>query len=130
MSRPTFALIAFLTLLSPATAIDLRGWSKLKVGMSPLQTVSALSVPVLRSAGRGFELWVYDNRSEVVFYGGAVVAWTVPPPDPGVDVVQPDFIGPVPPALYTPFLRSIAPHRDRGADGYSLREILRYKSGQ
>lgn len=130
MSRTTFALLAFLTLLSPATAIDLRGWSKLKVGMSPLQIASTLSVPVLRSAGRGFELWIYDERAEVVFYGGTVIAWTAPVPDPAVDVVQPTFNGPVPPALYLPFLRSIAPRRDQGVDGYSLREILRYKGGR
>ena len=130
MSRSTLTLLAFLTLLSPAAASGMPGWSNLKLGMSPLQTASALSVPVLRSAGKGFDVWIYDNRSEVVFFGGSVIGWTAPVVDPAAETPYLALSASVPPAIYMPFLRSIAPRRDQGADGYSLREILRYKAGR
>jgi len=53
------------------------GWSHLKLGMSTNDAVAALGQPLLRSEGRGFEVWTYDNRAEVVFYG-QVIAWTAP----------------------------------------------------
>ena len=45
--------------------------------MTAEQAMLQLGEPLLRSAGQGFEVWIYDHRAEVVFYG-LVVGWTAP----------------------------------------------------
>lgn len=65
-----------LLLLSGAT-LPAADWSKLKLGMSALETSAILGEPLMRTAGQGFEVWIYDDQAEVVFYG-PVVGWTTP----------------------------------------------------
>lgn len=52
-------------------------WEQLKVGMTADQVITLLGDPVLRSKGRGFETWTYDDGAEVLVYG-LVVGWTAP----------------------------------------------------
>lgn len=52
-------------------------WTQLKLGMSAVQAANLLGDPVLRSAGRGFETWTYDDGAELVLHG-TVVGWTAP----------------------------------------------------
>src|SRR5262245_49543351 len=78
MFRTTFRLMALLGCLWPAIAAGADGWSRLRSGMTPVETAATLGAPLIRSGGHGFELWVYDGHAEVVFYRGPVVAWTAP----------------------------------------------------
>ena len=52
-------------------------WAQLRLGMTTNEAVSALGEPLVRSAGRGFELWIYDHDAEVLFFGD-LVGWTTP----------------------------------------------------
>ena len=67
------------------------GWTKLRLGMSFAQADLTLGEPLIRTAGQGFEIGIYDRNAEVVFYG-PLVGWTSPGTDacPGaaVDVWQ------------------------------------------
>jgi hypothetical protein len=65
-------------LLAPGRAPAADGWTALKRGMTPTQAMAALGKPLVRTAGRGFEVWIYDQHTEVVFFRGPVVAWTDP----------------------------------------------------
>jgi hypothetical protein len=77
MARNPLLLPAFLFLLLPGLARAADGWAQLKLGMTAEQAEAALGAPLFRNEGRGFELWIYDGRAEVVMYGG-VIAWTAP----------------------------------------------------
>ena len=70
-----------LLLLSPLLAAGLTagepGWKELQIGHTAAQTLTLLGEPLLRSKGRGFEKWTYDDGAEVLFHG-ALVGWTVP----------------------------------------------------
>jgi hypothetical protein len=52
-------------------------WTQLKVGMAADEIITLLGDPILRSVGRGFETWTYDDGAEVLIYG-LVVGWTTP----------------------------------------------------
>jgi|GEM_PF-4823879 len=52
-------------------------WQELQIGHTAGQTVALLGEPLLRSKGRGFEKWTYDDGAEVIFHG-ALIGWTVP----------------------------------------------------
>ena len=77
MSR--LVLLRLLPLLAclPVLAGGAERWADVKPGMSADETTTALGRPLIRNGGKGFELWIYDQGAEVVFYGG-VIAWTVP----------------------------------------------------
>ena len=81
MCRPLSLLLAFFALLMPGFAAGASGWAHLKAGMTPDETLVALGRPLIRMAGRGFEVWIYDSKAEVVFHHGPVMAWTVPTPN-------------------------------------------------
>jgi len=53
-------------------------WGQLKFGMNTEEATAALGVPLIKTAGGGFELWIFDNQAEALFYGGPLVAWTTP----------------------------------------------------
>lgn len=54
-------------------------WTRLKVGMSAIETVSLLGHPIFHRQGHGFVTWTYDHGAEVLLQGdGAVVGWTAP----------------------------------------------------
>jgi hypothetical protein len=54
-------------------------WSRLKIGMTAREAATTLGDPLIRTAGQGFEVWIYDARAEVLFYG-QVIGWTSPHP--------------------------------------------------
>ncbi len=72
-------LMAFLLLCVPGFLSGAERWAQLKLGMTAEETVAAIGEPLFRSAGRGFELWIYDHRAEVVFFG-PLIGWTTPSP--------------------------------------------------
>ena len=74
-------LFWFLGLLVIFTTGSLRGadgWAQLKVGMSTEEAEVALGLPLLKTSARGFDLWIYDNNAEALFFGGPLVGWTTP----------------------------------------------------
>lgn len=75
--RPVLALLACLLTASLSAAGD---WAQLKGGMTGAEAVKLLGEPLIRTAGRGFQVWIYDGRGEVVFAGGPLKAWTAAKP--------------------------------------------------
>ncbi len=58
-------------------------WSRLKAGLSIEETEEALGRPLIRTYGRGYQVWIYDGRGEVVFSEGpGAMGWSVPTPTP------------------------------------------------
>jgi hypothetical protein len=80
--RCSIMLLSGLGLLASLRASPSGKWAHLRAGMSPAETVALLGRPLIRSASKGFELWIYDSKAEVVFHSGPVMAWTVPTPNP------------------------------------------------
>ena len=74
--RPLILVLAFFLTLS-GLARGAENWSQLKLGMTSDETVAKLGRPMFRTSGNGFELWNYDNGSEVLLFG-SLVGWTVP----------------------------------------------------
>jgi hypothetical protein len=72
-----FIRIAALGLLLPA-ALVAGGWEQLKPGMSRDEASMAVGFALITSVGRGFEVAVYDERAELVYLDGRLVAWTAP----------------------------------------------------
>lgn len=118
MLRNTLRLVALIALASPAFAVGRGGWPLLKLGMTPGETIGALGVPLIRSASRGFELWIYDGRAEVLFFRGPVIAWTAPKVSREVAPKPPEVAAPVAPTIVAPAPRTATPRRENGADGY------------
>ncbi len=58
-------------------------WERVEAGLSHAEVRGILGEPLMRSAGRGFEVWIYDAQREVVWMRGVVVAWTAQ--DPALD---------------------------------------------
>src|SRR4051794_6995105 len=56
-------------------------WSQLHIGMSAEQATEALGTPLIKNISNGFELWIYDNHAEALFYGGPLIGWTTPTKD-------------------------------------------------
>ena len=81
MLRCLLLLAAFCALPLVATA-GAEGWAGLEVGMTPQKAAELLGRPLMRTANRGYELWIYDSQAEVVFFGGPVIAWSPPVPNP------------------------------------------------
>lgn len=84
-------------------------WSQLKPGITTEQTAEALGQPLIRTYGRGFEVWIYDSRGEVVFAGGPAMGWSLPVPNPESESrpVERDVL--IKPLIRLPPLRSLAP---------------------
>ena len=66
-----------LGLLFPAV-LAANGWEQLKPGMSREEVHTVVGTALITSAGRGFEVAVYDERGELVYLEGRLVAWTAP----------------------------------------------------
>jgi hypothetical protein len=77
LPRILWSLACFL-ILSTSSLHGAEGWAQLKIGMTADEAAEALGNPLLKTAGSGFELWIYDNNAEAVFYGGPLVGWTTP----------------------------------------------------
>lgn len=82
MSRPLSYIIVFAALVSSACAAPPKAWGQLKKGMTPDEALVLLGQPLMRNVNRGYELWIYDSKAEVVFHQGPVMAWTIPTPNP------------------------------------------------
>jgi len=67
----------FCALLLGTNGLWAADWSALKIGMTPAETMGALGEPLIRTSGQGFDIWIYDNQAEAVFYG-PLVGWTSP----------------------------------------------------
>jgi hypothetical protein len=58
-------------------------WTCLREGITVEETAEALGQPLIRTYGRGFKVWIYDGRGEVVFADGdRALGWSVPVPNP------------------------------------------------
>ena len=126
-----FRFVALLALLSSGLAAVGNGWARLRAGMSPVETAATLGTPLIRSAGRGFELWIYDGRAEVVFFGGPVIAWTAPAGTPGTDASQSNFqFGPptLPTYAPVPLRKDSAPRNAASPTGFDPFLNYRFKS--
>lgn len=95
MPSRTFSVIAACVLAGAAAAASPREkWTQLKSGMSAEETAAVIGRPLIRTSGRGYELWIYDSCAEVLFQHGPVAAWTVPVPNPVSEArpIEHDFI--------------------------------------
>jgi hypothetical protein len=70
-----FTQIAALLVLVAGSARAADAWAQLKLGMTSIQAVAVVGAPLQRSSGQGFQVWTYDNRAELVFYG-PLIGWT------------------------------------------------------
>lgn len=61
--------------LAPVATRGAEAWKHLKLGMTADETVAVLGVPLIRTAGNGFELWTYDNGAEALLFG-SLIGWT------------------------------------------------------
>ena len=77
----TFTVI-FVALSVQGFAASSKAWSKVKADMTQDEIVELLGQPLIRNSNRGFEVWIYDSKAEVVFNQGPVIAWTIPTPNP------------------------------------------------
>ncbi len=58
-------------------------WSRVKAGLSVEEAEDALGRPLIRTYGRGFQVWIYDGRGEVIFADGpGALGWSIPAPTP------------------------------------------------
>jgi hypothetical protein len=78
MPRNTLLRAAAIVLVVPVSGWAAEGWANLKAGMTRNEAVAVLGTELVASRGRGFEVAIYDDRAEVVFLHGKVVAWTAP----------------------------------------------------
>ncbi len=96
MGRILLWRLTFLAFLAPAFVRGADVWDHLKIGMTAEETAAVIGAPLFRSAGSGFELWIYDHHAEVVFFG-SLIGWTTPATDQrighAVDVWQGDSGG-------------------------------------
>jgi|GEM_PF-5861786 len=74
--RPLLSVILLL-LFAPGPLGAAAGWAQLKLGMTRDEAALALGEPLIRSSGQDFEVWIYDERAELVFYG-VLVGWSSP----------------------------------------------------
>ena len=72
-----FTTLAVLFVVLAGSARAASAWTQLKLGMTAEQAVAIVGEPLQRSAGQGFEIWTYDDRAELLFYG-PLVGWTAP----------------------------------------------------
>lgn len=118
--RRIVLLAGLLGLVSPACAAG-AGWTHLKAGMAQAETFQLLGKPLIQTRGRGFEVWIYDNNAEAVFYRGPLVAWTAPTGGDSASAQSPqEDISLQPAFLSAP--RPVMPARpqDSGGDGEAL----------
>lgn len=78
MLRSIVRYIAPFLLLPTVSLVGAEDWSQLHIGMSADQATEALGLPLIKTVSNGFELWIYDNHAEALFYGGPLIGWTTP----------------------------------------------------
>jgi hypothetical protein len=63
-----------------AHATTVSDWTKLKGGMNGDEATRQLGQPLIRTTGRGVEIWIYDGCGEAVFDGGPLKSWRAATP--------------------------------------------------
>jgi len=82
MSRLIALSLFFIAWCAPAFAASPKDWAKIKADMTPDEALELLGQPLFKNINRGYEVWIYDSKAEVVFHQGPVMAWTIPTPNP------------------------------------------------
>ena len=77
MCRNVLWRLALFAFFVPGFVRGADRWAQLKIGMTAYETAAVIGEPLFRSAGRGFELWIYDRHAEVLFFG-SLIGWTTP----------------------------------------------------
>lgn len=80
MSRRRPIVTSLSVLLSCIAASAAPDWTKVKAGMNGDETLKLLGQPLVRTAARGYDVWIYDGRGEIVFAGGPVKSWSIGAP--------------------------------------------------
>lgn len=119
------SVLTVCALLLPLASQGAGDWTKVKSGITPLEAAEALGQPLIRTHGRGFQVWIYDGQGEIVFAGGPALGWTTPLPNPesAARPVALDVL--IRPVVRLPALRSLGPARDLPDDPFDTR--FRYK---
>jgi hypothetical protein len=125
MFRPTRSLLILLGLMAPALSQGAADWTKVKTGITPTQAAEALGRPLIRTYGRGFQVWIYDGCGEIIFGGGPTLGWTQPSPSPESLSRPVVFDVLIRPAVRLPALRSFTPQVQTYEDPFDTR--FRYK---
>ena len=125
MFRHSRYLLLSLGLMAPALSQGAADWSKVKAGITPTEAAEALGKPLIRTYGRGFQVWIYDGCGEIIFGGGPALGWTQPSPTPeslsrpvSLDVL-------IRPVVRLPSLRNFTPQTQTYEDPFDTR--FRYK---
>lgn len=109
-------------LLFTSTLLGAESWAQLKLGMTGDEATEVLGEPLFKTVGHGFELWIYDNKAEALFYGGPLVGWTTPEKRKSVvrsvDVWQRKAAGSDAPVFILPRVYRPAQRRDNNAESY------------
>jgi len=71
-----------LGLIAPGLSQGAADWTKVKPGIMPSEAAEAVGRPLIRTYGRGFQVWIYDGAGEIIFGGGSALGWTQPVPTP------------------------------------------------
>jgi hypothetical protein len=110
MLRLRFCTVVILVGLT-APLFGAADWSRIKTGVTTAQATEALGKPLIRTYGRGFEVWIYDGCGEVIFAGGPALGWSVPVPNPesASRPVERDVL--IKPVIRLPKLRSLTPQQ-------------------
>ena len=124
-------LLALVGALSAAHAETTPNWTKLKAGMTSQEAYAVLGRPLIRNAGRGFEVWIYNSNAEVLFVQGPVFAWTEPTPRPSDETHPADQDLPLQPKLRLPPKHRVGPQApaEDGAGDNSATTHFRYQPG-
>jgi hypothetical protein len=125
MLRRCRLIFILLGLIIPVLSQGAADWTKLKTGIMPTEAAEVLGKPLIRTYGRGFQLWIYDGAGEIVFGGGPALGWTVPAPT-AESLARPvalDVL--IRPVVRLPALRSLNPQRQTYEDPFDTR--FRYK---
>ncbi|HWA27962.1 MAG TPA: hypothetical protein VG734_20085 [Lacunisphaera sp.] len=124
MPRHVACLLLLLVLIVPAMSRGAADWKKLKTGVTATQAADLLGEPLIRTYGRGIQVWIYDGRGEIMFAGGPALGWTVPAPS-AESLSRPVALDVLIRPVRLPSLRSFTPQRQTYVDPFDTR--FRYK---
>ncbi len=121
MLRVTRCLLLLLGLMAPAFSQGAADWAKMKTGITPTEAAEAVGKPLIRTYGRGFQVWIYDGCGEIIFGGGPALGWTQPAPSQeslarpaSLDVL-------IRPVIRLPALRRFTPQTQTYEDPFDTR---------
>ncbi len=122
MPKVLIFLFAWLAITAPAFAGDC--WARLKAGMTKREAAAIVGLPLFSNAGRGYEMWFYDHRGEVMLYRGRVLYWSSPA---AAGVRKPQVDSPVVPRTTRP--ESVSATVDESPPGARARGEQEAKMG-